>query len=181
MCASSCFDQPPRLSTKVRGDLLPRHRRGGAGPARAKKLARGPECRHDPDGRHGLRGHWQLWCERRQDTQCRPIGSRGSAARRRLRKCVELLADPRWLHHRPVSAAVRHRVAPWLPSGRFSARVACHWKFIARSAEEDRLRDRAHRKMAPRVQAGVQPECARVRRILWIRERRGRLLHASSW
>ena len=51
-------------------------------------------------------------------------------------------------------------------------------RIAAAAAEERRLRHRAHRQVAPRLQAGVQPERARLRLLLRVQERAHRLLPA---
>ena len=50
---------------------------------------------------------------------------------------------------------------------------------LPRTAQEQRLRHGADRQVASRLQAGVQPERARLRLLLWIEERLPRLLHAQ--
>ena len=61
---------------------------------------------------------------------------------------------------------------------RLGARAARDWALAPATAEEQRLRDGAHRQVAPRVEERVQSWRARVRLLLRVQERLCRLLPA---
>ena len=73
-----------------------------------------------------------------------------------------------------------HRMAAWRATTqrRQRARTARNRAIAAAAAEEQWLRDGADRQVASRIQAGVQPERARVRLLLRLQERLHRLLPA---
>ena len=65
-------------------------------------------------------------------------------------------------------------------TGRRISTTACRRPSDRRVASEgQRLRHRADRQVAPRLEAGVRPQPPRLRRVLRHPERRGRLLHAQ--
>ena len=136
-----------------------------------------PERRLRARGRHGLRRPRQLRKSRHRDAEPGSLGERGGEVHAVLRRCVGLHAVARDAAHRTLSGPhgvhPRWRLLP-LRHDRPRSRRADHRRGAARA----RLRDGAHRQVAPRPSPSLPSHPSGLRPLLRpaLQQRHGRAL-----
>ena len=151
----------------------------GAIPLGAQRATGAPERRPHHHRRRRLRRPRRVRWHRRQDAEHRPARPRGREAHRLLRERLRTARRrARGSSPAATSSASRSsgRSAP--TSGDSVTRSAGHRPLAAAAPQERRLRHGARRQVAPRMEAGVQSDRARIRLLLRLQERLHRLLPA---